>query len=45
MTGDRPYLNHAARPVLNVGNPQSRNAEQRGRRIVEHDARGFLLIL
>lgn len=34
---DRPYLNRAVRPGLNVGNPQPRNAEHRGRRIVEHD--------
>jgi len=43
--GDRPHLHRAARPRIRVGHPQPRNAEQRGRRIVEHDARGSLFIL
>ena len=42
---DRPYLQHAARPGLHVGNPQALHPEQRRRRILEHDARGFLVIL
>jgi hypothetical protein len=41
---DRPYLKRAARPGLRVGHPQSFHAEQRRRRILEHDARGFLMI-
>ena len=43
--GDRPYFQRAARPGLHVGDPQAFRPEQRRRRILEHDARGFLVIL
>ena len=42
---DRPHLDHAARRGLHLGNLQALHPEQRRRRILEHDARGFLLIL
>ena len=45
MIGDRPYLHRAARPGLRIGDLQALHAEQHGRRILEHDARGFLMIL
>jgi hypothetical protein len=45
VIGDRPYLHHAARSGLRVGDPQALHPEQRRRRILEHDARGFLVIL
>ena len=41
---DRPYLNTAIRSSLHAGNLQALHPEQRRRRILEHDARGFLLI-
>ena len=44
VIGDRPYLQHAVRPGVRVGDPQAFYAEQRRRRILEHDARGFLVI-
>jgi hypothetical protein len=44
VTGDRPHFQRAARPGLHVGDLQALHAEQRGRRILEHDARGFLVI-
>ena len=45
IIGDRPYLHRAARPGLHVGDLQALHPEQRRRRILEHDARGFLVIL
>jgi hypothetical protein len=45
VIGDRPYLQHAARAGLHVSDPQALHPEQRRRRILEHDARGFLVIL
>jgi hypothetical protein len=45
VMGDRPYFQRAARPGLHVGDPQTFRSEQRRRRILEHDARGFLVIL
>ena len=42
---DRPYLHTAARPGLHIGDLQALHPEQRRRRILEHDARGFLVIL
>lgn len=44
-TGDRPYRNRAVRAGLRVGYPQAIRAGQHGRRILEHDARGSLMIL
>jgi hypothetical protein len=44
MTGDRPYLQRAVRPGLRIGDLQALHAEQHRRRILEHDARGFLMI-
>jgi len=44
VTGDRPHFQRAARPGLHVGDLQALHAEQRGRRILEHDARGFLVV-
>jgi len=43
VIGDRPYLNRAVRPLFGAGDLQALHAEQHGRRIVEHDARGFLI--
>ncbi len=45
VIGDRPYFQRAARPGLHVGDPQAFHPEQRRRRIFEHDARGFLVIV
>ena len=42
---DRPYLQRAVRPGLHIGDLQALHAEQHRRRILEHDARGFLMIL
>ena len=42
---DRPYLQRAVRPGLRIGDLQALHAEQHRRRILEHDARGFLMIL
>ena len=36
---------HPVQPGLHVGDPQALHPEQRRRRILEHDARGFLVIL
>ena len=44
MTGDRPYLQRAVRQRLRIGDLQALHAEQHRRRILEHDARGFLMI-
>ena len=44
ITGDRPYLQRAVRPRLRIGDLQALHAEQHRRRILEHDARGFLMI-
>jgi hypothetical protein len=44
MTGDRPYLQRAIRQRLRIGDLQAFHAEQHRRRILEHDARGFLMI-
>jgi hypothetical protein len=45
MIGDSPYLHRAARIGLRVNDLQAFHAEQHGRRILEHDARGFLMTL
>ena len=45
MTGDRPYLQRAVRQRLRIGDLQALYAEQHRRRILEHDARGFLWIM
>ena len=45
VIGDRPYLQRAVRPRLRIGDLQALHAEQHRRRILEHDARGFLMIL
>jgi hypothetical protein len=45
VISDHPYLQHVARPGLHVGDPQALHPEQHRRRILEHDARGFLVIL
>ena len=45
MIRDRPYLQRAVRPGPRIGDLQALHAEQHRRRIVEHDARGFLMIL
>ena len=45
MIGDRPHLQRAVRPGLRIDDLQAFHAEQHRRRIVEHDARGFLMIL
>ena len=42
---DRPYLQRAARPGLHAGDLQALHPEQRRRRILQHEARGFLVIL
>jgi hypothetical protein len=42
VTGNRPYLQHAVRPGLRIGDLQALHAEQHRRRMLEHDARGFL---
>ena len=42
---NRPYLQRAVRPGLHIGDLQALHAEQHRRRILEHDARGFLMIL
>jgi hypothetical protein len=44
MTGDRPYLQRAIRQRLRIGDLQAFHAEQHRRRILEQDARGFLMI-
>ena len=44
MTGDRPYLQRAVRQRLRISDLQALHAEQHRRRILEHDARGFLMI-
>ena len=41
---DRPHLDDAVRSGLYPGDLQALHPEQRRRRILEHDARGFLLI-
>ena len=45
MIRDRPCLQRAVRPGPRIGDLQAIHAEQHRRRIVEHDARGFLMIL
>ena len=45
MIRDRPYLQRAVRPGPRIGDLQAIHAEQHRRRILEHDARGFLMIL
>jgi hypothetical protein len=45
MIGDHPYLQRAVRPGPRIGDLQAIHAEQHRRRILEHDARGFLMIL
>ena len=45
VISDRPYLQRAAGPGLRIGDLQALHAEQHRRRILEHDARGFLMIL
>jgi hypothetical protein len=45
MIGDRPYLQRAVCPGPRIGDLQAIHAEQHRRRILEHDARGFLMIL
>ena len=45
MVSDRPYIHRAVRPGLRIGDLQALHAEQHGRRILKHDARGFLMIL
>jgi hypothetical protein len=42
---DHPHLDTAVRSGFHAGDLQALHAEQRRRRILEHDARGFLLIL
>jgi hypothetical protein len=42
---DRPHLNPAVRSGFHAGDLQACHAEQRRCRILEHDGRGFLLIL
>ena len=44
ITGDRPYLQRAVRQRLRIDDLQALHAEQHRRRILEHDARGFLMI-
>ncbi len=44
MIRDRPYLQRAVRPGPRIGDLQAIHAEQHRRRILEHDARGFLMI-
>ena len=44
IIGDRPYLQRAVRQRLRIGDLQALHAEQHRRRILEHDARGFLMI-
>ena len=45
VIGDRPYLQRAVRPGLRINDLQALHTEQHGRRILNHDARGFLMIL
>ena len=45
IAGDCPYLQRAIRQRLRIGDLQALHAEQHRRRILEHDARGFLMIL
>ncbi len=45
MIGGHPDRYRAVRPGLRVDDLQALHAEQHGRRIVEHDARGFLMTL
>ena len=45
IIGDRPYLQRAVRRGLRIGDLQALHAEQHRRRILEHDARGFLMIM
>jgi hypothetical protein len=45
MIGDRPYLYRALRAGLRVNDLQALHAEQHRRRILDHDARGFLMIM
>ena len=45
MISDRPYLQRAVCPGPRIGDLQALHAEQHRRRILEHDARGFLMIL
>ena len=40
---DNPHLDAAARSGLHAGDLEALHPEQRGRRILEHDARGFLI--
>ena len=42
---DRPYLKRAVRPGLRISDLQALHAEQHRHRILDHDARGFLMIL
>ena len=44
VIGDRPYLQRAVRQRLRISDLQALHAEQHRRRILEHDARGFLMI-
>jgi hypothetical protein len=44
ITGNRPYLQRAVRQRLRIDDLQALHAEQHRRRILEHDARGFLMI-
>jgi hypothetical protein len=44
ITCDRPNLQRAVRQRLRIGDLQALHAEQHRRRILEHDARGFLMI-
>ena len=43
VIGDRPYLKRAVGSLISIGDLQTLHAEQHGRRILEHDARGFLI--
>ena len=45
VIGDRPYLQRAVRASVRIGDLQALHAEQHRRRILDHDARGFLMIL
>jgi len=45
MIGDLPYLYRALRAGPRVNDLQALHAEQHRRRILDHDARGFLMIM
>jgi hypothetical protein len=45
MIGDHPDRYRAVRPGLRIDDLQALHAEQHRRRILDHDARGFLMIL